>query len=62
MRYDKENLLLSGRIRTPTYLQNFQPKISPVYKKCKNKYGTETEGMANQYLAKIETHPMGKDL
>jgi hypothetical protein len=38
----------SGAMGTLTYSQNFQPKIYPVYKKCKDGDGAETEGMAKQ--------------
>jgi hypothetical protein len=41
-------------IETPTYPQNFQPKIYPVYKKNagmgKGEQSLRTEGMANQSL------------
>jgi len=29
-------------------------------KKCRDKYGAETGGMANQWVAQVETHAMGK--
>jgi hypothetical protein len=35
--------------------------MCPAYKMCRNKDGAETEGMANQWLPQIETHPMGKN-
>jgi hypothetical protein len=31
------------------------------YKMCKDKDRAETEGMANQWLPQIETHPMDKN-
>jgi hypothetical protein len=38
-------------IKAPTYQQNFQVKIYPVYKKCRDGDGVKIEGMAN-----LETH------
>jgi hypothetical protein len=35
--------------------------MCPAYKMFRDKYGAETEGMANQWLAQIETYPMGKN-
>ena len=32
----------------------------PAYKMCRDKDGAEIEGMANQSLAKLETHFMGE--
>jgi DNA-binding GntR family transcriptional regulator len=29
---------------------------------CRDKHGAEIEGMANQWLSQIETHPVGKIL
>ena len=40
--------------------QTFCPKIYPVYKKCRDKVGTVTEGMDNKQLAQLEIHPVGK--
>jgi hypothetical protein len=34
--------------------------MCPAYKMCRDKNAAETEGMANQWLAGLETHPMGK--
>jgi hypothetical protein len=33
---------------TPTHLQNFQPKIYPVYKKCRDRIRTKTGEMGKQ--------------
>jgi hypothetical protein len=35
--------------------------MGPAYKMCRDKDKAETEGLANQWLAQIETHPMGKN-
>jgi hypothetical protein len=32
-------------LRTPTHPQNFQPKICPAYKKCRDKDASEMEGI-----------------
>jgi len=34
--------------------------IFPLYKKCRDKDRGDSERMANQELAQLETHPMGK--
>jgi hypothetical protein len=34
--------------------------MCPAYKMCQDKDRTETEGMANEWLAQIEAHSMGK--
>ena len=39
---------LSGAAGTPTFLQHFRPKISPVEKKFRDKDVAETEEMADQ--------------
>jgi hypothetical protein len=43
----------------PTH-KTFDPKfVLPI--RCKDKDGEENEGMANQLLAQLETHPMGEN-
>ena len=42
------------------YAQNLLPQVYPAYQKCRNKDGTETDGMANQWLAQLEIHSMGR--
>ena len=34
--------------------------MCPAYKICRDKDRAETEGVGNQWLLQIETHPMGK--
>ena len=53
--YSQAGLPVEG---TSTYLRNLHPKICPAYKMCRDKDGAETEGMVNQCLAQLETHPM----
>ena len=50
----------NGGIRPPTHPQNFWSQICPVYKKCRNKYGAEMEGMTNQSLFQLDTQSMDK--
>jgi hypothetical protein len=52
----------SEEIRTPTHPQNFSPKFCPIYKKCRNKDGAETEGMANQQPSQLKNPSHGQAL
>jgi hypothetical protein len=35
--------------------------MCPAYRMCREKRGTEMEGMVNWWLAQLETHPMGRN-
>lgn len=41
-------------------IKNLWHKICPAYKLSRGKGGTKLEGMANQRLALLETHPKGE--
>ena len=47
-------------IKPPNDPENLPPKMCPAYKMFKDKDRAETDGMANQCLAQIETYAMRK--
>lgn len=49
----------NGGMEIPIQLQNFWLKNVPVEKKCRNKNGSKTEGIADQWPGQLWIHPMG---
>ena len=49
----------SGKLATPTKPKTFPTKFYLVYKKYRQKYGAENEGLTKLYPDQIENLPMG---
>ena len=50
----------SGGKWTPTHPENLYPEICPDCKASRDNDGAEIESLDNQWLAQLETHPMGE--